>query len=56
VYSHLTNTSINKNSNNANIMSNGGFGSGIKWTFASLKALFKVNKNIVTILNFRIKG
>lgn len=56
VYSHLTNTSINKNSHNANIMSNGGFGSGIKWTFASLKALFKVNKNIVTILNFRIKG
>ena len=34
VYSHLTNTSINKNSHNVNLMNAGSFGSGIKWTFA----------------------
>jgi len=33
VYSHLTNTSINKNSHNVNLMNAGSFGSGIKWTF-----------------------
>jgi tubulin polyglutamylase TTLL2 len=34
VYSHLTNTSINKNAPHANAMNLGGnIGSGIKWTF-----------------------
>jgi tubulin polyglutamylase TTLL2 len=33
VFSHLTNTSINKYAANQNIMSGNGFGSGIKWTF-----------------------
>ena len=42
VYSHLTNTSINKNAPNVNIMSGGSFGSGIKWTFDQLKSLFRV--------------
>jgi tubulin polyglutamylase TTLL2 len=51
VYSHLTNTSINKNSHNLNIMSGGGFGSGIKWTFQSLKALFKVSLKAILMDN-----
>lgn len=34
VYSHLTNSSINKYAANVNIMSGGAFGSGIKWTFS----------------------
>jgi len=33
VFSHLTNSSINKLAANVNIMSGGAFGSGIKWTF-----------------------
>lgn len=45
VYSHLTNTSINKNSHNANSINTGSFGSGIKWTFGQLKALFRVSIN-----------
>jgi tubulin polyglutamylase TTLL2 len=32
IYSHLTNTSINKNAPNQNFMG-GNFGQGIKWTF-----------------------
>lgn len=42
VYSHLTNTSINKNAPNSNIMSGGTFGQGIKWTFEQLRGLFRV--------------
>ena len=33
VYSHLTNSSINKYAANVNIMSGCKFGQGIKWTF-----------------------
>lgn len=33
VFSHLTNSSINKFAANQNIMSGSTFGSGIKWTF-----------------------
>ena len=42
VFSHLTNTSINKHSHKANLMNGGSFGQGIKWTFEQLKALFRV--------------
>jgi len=42
VFSHLTNTSINKTAGHVNI---GGspHGSGIKWTFAQMKSLFRVS-------------
>ena len=33
VYSHLTNSSINKHAANVNIMSGSKFGQGFKWTF-----------------------
>ena len=33
MYSHLTNSSINKYAANVNILSGSKFGSGIKWTF-----------------------
>lgn len=42
VYSHLTNSSINKYAANVNIMSGGAFGSGIKWTFSQLRSYLKV--------------
>jgi tubulin polyglutamylase TTLL2 len=46
VYSHLTNTSINKNAPGAQNMSvaGHGFGQGIKWTFEQLKAIFRVSQ------------
>ena len=43
VFSHLTNTSINKNAANVNIMSGNSHGQGIKWTFAQMKSLFRVS-------------
>ena len=43
IYSHLTNTSINKYSANQNIMSGGTFGSGIKWTFEQMRACYRVS-------------
>jgi tubulin polyglutamylase TTLL2 len=52
VFSHLTNTSINKNAPNANIMSGGTFGQGIKWTFDQLKSLFRVI--IIPVMIFNI--
>lgn len=43
VYSHLTNTSINKLAcNHMNLMSGGGFGQGIKWTFEQMMSYFRV--------------
>jgi len=44
VYSHLTNTSINKNAPGAFNMNvaGSGFGSGIKWNFAQLRSFFRV--------------
>ena len=43
VFSHLTNTSINKQAcNHMTLMSGSGFGSGIKWTFEQMRAYFRV--------------
>lgn len=43
IFSHLTNTSINKNApNGQNIMSGSAHGQGIKWTFQQLKNLLRV--------------
>ena len=43
LFSHLTNTSINKQAcNHQNLMSGAGFGSGIKWTFEQMKSYFRV--------------
>ena len=53
IYSHLTNTSINKNAANVNIMSGNSHGSGIKWTFAQMKSLFRVSS--CPCLTYRIK-
>ncbi len=46
VFAHLTNTSINKNAVNTNIMSGNSFGSGIKWTFSQMKNLFRVTLKV----------
>jgi tubulin polyglutamylase TTLL2 len=52
IFSHLTNTSINKLAANQNIMGGSTFGSGIKWKFEQLKALFKVT--ILSIISFSL--
>lgn len=43
VFSHLTNTSINKYGGNTNIMSGGSYGQGFKWTFDQMKSYFRVS-------------
>ena len=45
LFSHLTNTSINKlASNRASLLSGAGFsGQGIKWTFGQMRAYFRVS-------------
>jgi tubulin polyglutamylase TTLL2 len=51
VFSHLTNSSINKYAANVNIMGGSAFGSGIKWTFDSLKSYFRVIELLIQVDN-----
>eukprot|EP00347_Sterkiella_histriomuscorum_P012493 403368368 len=56
VYSHLTNSSINKFAANVNIMSGGAFGSGIKWNFSQLRSYLKVKQQLVFNLIYQDQG